>query len=60
MRAALLAGAAEGLRQRVGLRAWPLQRQGRPSWWLKSGRRWARTGLTGDSPLASGSTAGRQ
>jgi tetratricopeptide (TPR) repeat protein len=27
-RAALLAGAAEGLRQRVGLRAWPLQRQG--------------------------------
>jgi hypothetical protein len=29
-RAALLARAAEGLRQRVGLRAWPLQRQGRP------------------------------
>jgi tetratricopeptide (TPR) repeat protein len=27
-RAALLAGAAEGLRQRVGLRTWPLQRQG--------------------------------
>ena len=27
-RAALLAGAAEGLRQRVGWRAWPLQRQG--------------------------------
>jgi hypothetical protein len=27
-RAALLAGTAEGLRQRVGLRAWPLQRQG--------------------------------
>jgi hypothetical protein len=27
-RAVLLAGAAEGLRQRVGLRAWPLQRQG--------------------------------
>jgi predicted ATPase len=27
-RAALLAGAAEGLRQRVGLRAWPLQQQG--------------------------------
>jgi hypothetical protein len=27
-RAALLAGAAEGLRQRVGLRAWPPQRQG--------------------------------
>ena len=27
-RAALLAGVAEGLRQRVGLRAWPLQRQG--------------------------------
>ena len=27
-RAAMLAGAAEGLRQRVGLRAWPLQRQG--------------------------------
>jgi predicted ATPase len=27
-RAALLAGAAEGLRQRAGLRAWPLQRQG--------------------------------
>jgi ATP/maltotriose-dependent transcriptional regulator MalT len=27
-RAALLAGAAEGLRRRVGLRAWPLQRQG--------------------------------
>jgi hypothetical protein len=26
--AALLAGAAEGLRQRVGLRAWPLQQQG--------------------------------
>jgi hypothetical protein len=27
-RAALLAGAAEGLRQRVGLRAWPPQRPG--------------------------------
>jgi ATP/maltotriose-dependent transcriptional regulator MalT len=27
-RAALLAGAAEGLRQRVGLRAWPLQQHG--------------------------------
>jgi predicted ATPase len=27
-RAALLAGAAEGLAQRVGLRAWPLQQQG--------------------------------
>jgi predicted ATPase len=27
-RAALLAGAADGLRQRVGLRAWPLQQQG--------------------------------
>jgi predicted ATPase/class 3 adenylate cyclase len=27
-RAALLAGAAEGLRRRAGLRAWPLQRQG--------------------------------
>jgi predicted ATPase len=27
-RAALLEGAAEGLRQRVGLRVWPLQRQG--------------------------------
>ena len=27
-RAALLTGAAEGLRQRVGLRAWPLQQQG--------------------------------
>ncbi len=27
-RAALLAGAAEGLRQRVGLGAWPVQRQG--------------------------------
>jgi ATP/maltotriose-dependent transcriptional regulator MalT len=26
--AALLAGAAEGLRRRAGLRAWPLQRQG--------------------------------
>jgi len=33
MRAALLAGAAEGLRQRVGLRARPLPRQGTPSWW---------------------------
>ena len=30
-RAALLAGAAEGLRQRAGLRAWPALRQGRPS-----------------------------
>jgi len=27
-RAALLTGAAEGLRRRVGLRAWPLQEQG--------------------------------
>jgi ATP/maltotriose-dependent transcriptional regulator MalT len=27
-RAALLTGAAEGLRRRVGLRAWPLQQQG--------------------------------
>ncbi len=27
-RAALVAGAAEGLRRRVGLRAWPITRQG--------------------------------
>jgi tetratricopeptide (TPR) repeat protein len=59
-RAALLAGAAEGLRQRVGLRAWPLEREGEPRWWLKSGRRWARTGSTRSSPLASGSTVSRQ
>ena len=56
-RAALLAGAAEGLRRRVGLRAWPLLRQGRPSWWPRSARRWARTGSTRRSQPASGSTA---
>jgi len=59
-RAALLAGAAEGLRQRVGLRAWPLQRQGEAQMVAQIGRRWARTGLTRISPLASGSTADRQ
>jgi ATP/maltotriose-dependent transcriptional regulator MalT len=58
-RAALLEGAAEGLRQRVGLRVWPLQQQGKPRRWLRSGRRWARTGSTRISPLASGSTANR-
>jgi hypothetical protein len=39
-RAALLAGAAEGLRRRVGLRAWPTLRRGRPSCWPRSARRW--------------------
>jgi hypothetical protein len=34
--------------------------RGKPRWWLKSGRHWARTDLTGISPLASGSTVGRQ
>jgi predicted ATPase len=56
---AAAAGAAEGLRRRVGLRAWPLEREGEPRWWLNSGGRLARTGLTGISPLASGSTANR-
>jgi predicted ATPase/class 3 adenylate cyclase len=59
-RAALLAGAAEGLRQRVGLRAWPLQRQGRPRWSPRSARRWTRTGSTRCSPPAPGSTSGRR
>ena len=51
-RAALLAGAAEGLRQRAGLRAWPIAGRKTPRWSRRSGRRWARTGSTRCSPPA--------
>jgi hypothetical protein len=33
--------------------------KGKPRWWLKSARRWARTALTRVSPRAPGSTASR-
>ena len=59
-RAALLAGAAEGLRRRVGLRAWPLLRRGKPRCWPRSARRWAPTGSTRRSPPALGSPSGRR
>jgi hypothetical protein len=58
-RAALLAGR---LRAFAGVSACARGRwngRGEPRWWLNSGRRLARTGLTGISPLASGSTANR-
>ena len=59
-RAALLAGAAEGLRQRVGLRAWPLQQQGEAQFVAQIRQALRATGLTRVSPRASGSTASRR
>jgi hypothetical protein len=40
-RAALAAGAADGLRQRAGLRAWPIRGAGKPTWRPSFARSWA-------------------
>ena len=57
--AAVLAGAAAGLRQRARRRAWPALDQGRPTWWPRSARRRARSGSTRYSPQVPGSASGR-
>jgi predicted ATPase len=57
-RAALLAGAAEGLRQRVGLRAWPLQEQGEAQ--LVAGIRQALGADRFDQEFAAGVQLNRQ
>jgi hypothetical protein len=54
-RAALLEGAAEGLRRRVGLRAWPHLRR-----WPRPARRWATANSIKRSPPAPGSPSGRR
>jgi predicted ATPase len=59
-RAALLAGTAEGLRRRVGLRAWPSHAGRRPRWWTRSARRWGPNGSTRRSPPAPASASGRR
>jgi ATP/maltotriose-dependent transcriptional regulator MalT len=59
-RAALLAGAAEGLRRRVGLRAWPLQRQGEAQLVAQVRQALGRTGSTRRSPPVTGSTAAKR
>jgi len=59
-RAALLAGAAEGLRRRVGLRTWPMLGRGRLSWWPSSARRWGPTTTKRWWPPAPDSTSGRR
>jgi len=56
--AALLAGAAEGLRQRVGLRAWPLQEQGEAQ--LVAGIRQALGADRFDQDFAAGARLNRQ
>jgi tetratricopeptide (TPR) repeat protein len=58
-RAALLAGAAEGLRQRVGLRAWPLQRQVEAQVVGQIRQALGADGSTRITPLAPGSAAHR-
>jgi ATP/maltotriose-dependent transcriptional regulator MalT len=59
-RAALLAAAAEGLRRRPGLQVWPVLRRGKPSWWPRSARRWARTGSANCPPRVPGSPSRRR
>ena len=59
-RAALLAGAADGLRRRVGLRAGRCCGGTRPSWSPRSARRWARTSSTSRTPPAPGSASRRR
>jgi hypothetical protein len=58
-RAALLAGAAEGLRGRVGLRVWPTLR-GDAELAADAREVLERTGSTRSSPSAAGSTGGRR
>ena len=57
-RAALLAGAAEGLRLRVGLRAWPLLRRGEAE--LVAQVRQALGSDRFDQPYAAGSRLSQQ
>jgi hypothetical protein len=62
-RAALLAGAAEGLRRRAGLRACGPGRcygAARPSWWPRSARRWAKRSSARYSRPGRGSTSKRR
>jgi predicted ATPase len=58
-RAALLAGRPRAFASVSACARGRWNGRGEPRWWLNSGRRLARTGLTGISPLASGSTASR-
>jgi hypothetical protein len=58
-RAALLAGAAEGLRRRVGLQAWPLLRRGEAELVARVRQALGQIGCTICSPPAGGSTSGR-
>ena len=59
-RAALVAGAAEGLRRRVGLRVWPLLRRGEAALLAQVRQALAPTGSTRRSPPALGSPSGRR
>jgi hypothetical protein len=59
-RAALLAGAAEGLRERVGLRAWPPQREGEAQTIGQIRQALGANRFDRGSPPAAGSTAARQ
>ena len=59
-RAALVAGAAEGLRRRAGLRVWPMMRPEETELAARSARRWARTGSANCPPRAPGSPSKRR
>ena len=58
--AARLEGAAEGLRRRVGLPAWPHLRRVEADLVAQSGRGWAAASSIRRSPLAPGSASGRR
>jgi hypothetical protein len=59
-RAALLVGAAQGLRRRVGLRAWPMLRREEAELVAQLRQALGADQSTRCSPPASGSTAGRR
>jgi hypothetical protein len=59
-RAALLVGATEGLRRRLGLQAWPMLRQGEAELVVQIRQALGRTGSTRWLPPVPGSTAGRR
>jgi hypothetical protein len=59
-RAALLVGAAEGMRRRAALGVWPSLRRGEAELTAASARRWGLTGSTRYTPPAPGSTSGKR
>jgi tetratricopeptide (TPR) repeat protein len=59
-RAALAAGAADGLRQRAGLRAWPIRGAGKPTWRPSFARSWAPRDSSRCSIRGPGSASGRR